>query len=175
MSLFWAVFLPSLFSGLCVLGFVCAARLHFLSRGVRSLERIDIPNEVKEVGINELQMLTGDEADVYFEHAWDLTRWERWKVTGARMRETRKWLHFVIADAVLFQEVARFQIQAAGTTAGDLKNEKQDLAFRVLDRASTAQFMATFCLGKLALQDFYRMVWPLYIPKLAGRFEVRGP
>ena len=169
MSLFWFVTLPSLFlmAGITVLW---ARKLRLLSHTARHLEQIDIPNEVKEVRVNEVEMLAGLEADGYFLYAWDLTRWQRRRATSHRLREARKWLHLIIANVSLFQEVARFHIREISSGQA----EADDLPAKVLNRASAVQVIAAACLVKLALIDACRFVWPLYIPELADHFQFRG-
>ena len=174
MNLFWAVFLPSFLAGFCFFALLWAARLQFFNKTVRSLEKIDIPNEVKEVRIYQLEEIISEKADLQFRHGWGLSRWQRRQATTARFRDARKWLYLVISNAALFQEVARFQMQVKVATADDLMELDGELPFRVLDRAAMVQFMATACLVKLMVLDVCRFAWPVYVPNLAGRFAVRG-
>ena len=166
MSQFWIILFPAWIA--FIIGIL--HQLRFFSRSARNLNRVDIPNEVKEVRINEVEMLVGVEADGYFLYAWNLTRWQRRQATGRRLREARKWLHLIIANAVLFQEVARFHIEQANYS------EKKDdvLARKVMDRANTVHLIAVMCLGKLAAIEVCRTVWPLWIPELADYFQLKG-
>lgn len=171
MNLFWAVALPLVGSILTVvLG--AMVRLEFFSRRARDLAKIDIPNEVSEVRTDELEMLVCDEADFMFKNAWKLGFWERRKAVTRRLSETRKWLHLVISNAVLFQEIARFQVEGLAESADAA--EKNDLAVKIMERAGTVHLMSVTCLAKLTLLGFLRSVWPLYIPMLADRFQVNG-
>lgn len=173
MNMIWLRVIPVFLAAVALIAFWAAKKLQFFSRSARGLDLIDIPNEVSEIRINELEMLVGDEADFYFKHAWTLTPWQRRKAVTRRLREVRKWLHLVIDNAVLFQEIARFRIQA---TAADADSEaiEQDLSFRVMDRATTVHLIAATCLAKLLLIDLCRLLWPAYVPALADHFQVRG-
>ena len=167
MSLFGTILLPALLilAGALMLHVV---QLRIFSRSARHLDQIDIPNEIKEIRINEVEMLTSVEADGHFLYAWKLTPWQRRQATGKRLREARKWLHLITANAVVFQEVARFHIEEAASCS-----EKKDLALpqEVIKRASTVQLIAVACLAKLAIVEVFRIVWPLYIPELADHFQ----
>lgn len=167
MSLFGTILLPAflILAGALMLHLV---QLKLFSRSARDLDRIDIPNEVREIPINQVEMLAGEEADVYFRHAWKITRWERRQATSSRMRHTRKWIYYIIANAVVFQEVARFHIE--------FPEEQGDEALprKVMERATSVQIIAVACLAKLAIIDACRVVWPLYIPELADHFQFRG-
>lgn len=174
MSLIWVRAVPVLLAALALIALWAAKRLQFFSRAARGLDRIDIPNEVSEIRINELEMLVGDEADFCFRHAWDITRWERRRAVTERLREARKWLHLIISNAALFQEIARFRIQQAESLGPDAADGQQDLAFRIMDRAATVHLIAATCLAKLLLVDLCRLLWPIYVPLLADRFQVRG-
>ncbi|HEY6351572.1 MAG TPA: hypothetical protein VI636_19395 [Candidatus Angelobacter sp.] len=173
MNLFWDFIVPGMFLLLAGLAVRWAVRLQFFSHAARSLDQIDIPNEISEIRINELEMLVGDEADFYFKHAGELTAWQRRQAVTRRMREARKWLHLVISNAALFQEVARFRIQQAASADPD-SADAHDLHFRVMDRAAMVHFMAAVCLARLRLIDFCRIVRPTYVPALADHFQVRG-
>jgi hypothetical protein len=171
MTIFWAVLLPGLFMVLAVVGILLTRSLQFFSHSARDLDQIDIPNEVKEVSIPELELLISD-ADVHGEP--ELTPWERRQAVATRLREARKSLHLIIANAALFQEVARFHIQTAGTAGADSTAQDDALPFRVMDRAAMVHFLAAVCLTRLLLAEGYRFVWPAYIPALADQFQVRG-
>src|SRR5436190_23190977 len=132
MSMVWAALFPALFILLTVIVVLSARSVHFFSRIARDLDKIDIPNEVKEVRINELEMLISDEADWYFKHAWKLTRWQRRQAVTRRMQEARNLLHLVISNAALFQEVARFHIRAADSGESEPASHDRDLAFRLM-------------------------------------------
>lgn len=173
MSMIWFSAVPLLLMATALATLWTAKRLLFFSHAARSLDQIDIPNEISEIRINELEMLVGDEADFYFKHAGELTPWQRRQAVTRRMREVRKWLHLVISNAALFQEVARFRIQAAAADDPD-SADLNDLHFRVMDRAAMVHFMAAACLAKLWLINFFRIVRPTYVPVLADRFQVRG-
>jgi hypothetical protein len=170
---FWHFVLPGMFLVLAGLAARWAVRLQFFSRSARDLDQIDIPNEVREIRINEFEMLVSDEADFSFKHAWQLTRPQGRQAVTWRLREARKWLHLLIANAALFQEIARFHIQAAASADPDSASP-HDLHFRVMDRAAMVHLMAATCLAKLTLIDLCHILWPTYVPKLAGRFQVRG-
>jgi hypothetical protein len=170
LNFFWAVALP-LAGSILTVALGAMVRLDFFSRRARDLAKIDIPNEVSEVRTDELEMLVGDEADFMFKNAWKLGFWERRKAVTRRLSETRKWLHLVISNAVLFQEIARFQVEELAESADA---EKNDLAVKIMERAGTVHLMAVTCLAKLTILSFLRSVWPLYIPMLADRFQVNG-
>lgn len=177
MNLFWAFGLPAMVVVVVTAGVLWARGLQFFSSVARDLDRVDIPNEVGEIRINELEMLVGDEADWMFKNAWKITRWERRRAVSNRHRQVRKWLHLLISNAALFREIARFHIQEAISTKAEATGDqpdKSDLPFRVMDRAAMVQFMAAACLVKLRLLDFCRMVQPFYVPQLADHFQVRG-
>ena len=174
MSHIWLSAVPLVLAAIVLATLWSARRLHFFSRSARGLDQIDIPNEFSEIRINELEMLVGDEADFYFKHAWQLTARQRRQAVTLRLREARKWLHLVIANVALFQEIARFRIQMVASAQPDSEADPQDLSFRVMDRAAMVHVMAATCLAKLVLIDLYRILWPAYIPVLADRFEVRG-
>lgn len=174
MNMIWLRVIPVFIAALALIAFWIARKLQFFSRSARSLDQIDIPNEVSEIRINELEMLVGDEADFYFKHAWTLTPWQRRKAVTRRLREIRKWLHLVIANATLFQEIARFRIQEAASAEADSTANADELSFRIMDRATMVHLIAVTCLAKLLLIDFYRILWPSYVPVLADHFQVRG-
>lgn len=170
MSLFGTIVLPALliFAGALMLQ---VRQFKLFSRSARNLDQIDIPNEIKEIRINELEMLASLEMDFTFKHGLSLTRQERCLGTDNRMREARKWLRFIIGNAVLFQEVARFHMESATEAAAGGGNP---LPQKVLDRASKVQFMAIACLAKLAVIYACRTLYPPYIPELADRFQFKG-
>ena len=174
MNVFWEFVVPGMLLLIAGLAVRWATKLQFFSRAARDLDQIDIPNEVSEIRINELEMLVCDEADGFFKYAWKLTPWERRKAVTRRMREIRKWLHLVISNAALFQEVARFRIQAAASAEVDSTTGKDDLGFRVMDRAAMVHFIAAACLAKLLLVDSCRILWPTYVPTLSDHFQVHG-
>lgn len=176
MGVFWAAFLPT-FVILFSVAALQARKLRFFSSVARNLDKVDIPNEIREIRINELEMLVGDEADWMFKNAWEITRWERRRAVTNRHRQVRKWLHLLISNAALFREIARFHIQEAISAEAEATSDhpdKSDLPFRVMDRAAMVQFMAAACLVKLRLLDCCRMVQPFYVPQLADHFQVRG-
>lgn len=173
MNMIWLRVVPVLLAAIALAAFWIAKRLQFFSRSARDLDQIDIPNEVSEIRINELEMLVGDEADFYFKHAFQLTPWQRRQAVSRRLRETRKWLHLVIANAALFEEIARFRIQA-DSAATESAADWQELPFRIMDRAAAVHLMAATCLAKLLLIDLCRIFWPIYVPALADHFQVRG-
>lgn len=174
MSLTWLSAVPLFLSAIALVALWTAKRLQFFSHIARHLDQIDIPNEVREIRINELEMLVCDEADWQFKHAWNLTRWQRREAVSRRLRESRKWLHLLIANAALFQEVARFHIQATDSSGSDSDLKEDDLPFQVMDQASMVHLMAAVCLAKLLMVDFCRILWPLYVPELADQFQLRG-
>lgn len=167
MSVFAAVLFPAflIFASLITLR---ASQLRLFSRSARDLDRIDIPNEVREIPINQVEMLAGEEADVYFRHAWKITRWERRQATGKRLEHARKRIYYIISNAVVFQEVARFHIEFPEEQGNEA------LPRKVMERATRVQIIAVACLAKLAIIDACRVVWPLYIPELADHFQFRG-
>ena len=57
---------------------------------------------------------------------------------------------------------------------GPVEQQVEDLALKVLDRAAAVHLMAAACFAKLAAVDAGRMVWPIYRPKLADRFQIGG-
>jgi hypothetical protein len=174
MNLFWVVLLPGSILGLLTISLFVAARSHFFSKTARGLTEIDIPNEVSEIRINELEMLVCDEADFMFKHAWKLTPWQRRRAVSKRLRETRKWLNLVISNAVIFQQIARSLIQAQIVAEPGAEFGKDDLPCRVMDRAVTVHFVAATCMAKLMLVQFCRTLWPFYVPMLTNQFQVRG-
>lgn len=175
MTSIWFVILPVLIAAAAFL-FLLGKSLRFFSHSARNLDQIDIPNEVREIRINELEALVGDEADWMFKNAWKITPWERRRAVTNRHRQIRKWLHLLISNCALFCEVARFHIQQNSAEAEAVadNSDKSDLPVRVMDRAALLQLMAAVCLGKLLLLDCCRLVWPLYVPQLADHFQVRG-
>ena len=174
MNVFWDLAAPGTLFLVAGLSVRWAKNLKFFSHAARDLDKVDIPNEVKEVRINELEMLISDEADWYFKHAWKLTRWQRRQAVTRRMQEARNLLHLVISNAALFQEVARFHIRAADSGESEPASNDRDFAFRLMDRAATVHFVAATCMAKLLLVDVCRILWPTYVPALADHFQVRG-
>jgi hypothetical protein len=176
MTSIWLVVLPVLIAAVAFL-FLLGRNLRFFSHSARHLDQIDIPNEVQEIRINELEALVGDEADWMFRNAWQITRQERLRAVADRHRQIRKWLHLLISNCALFCEVARFHIQQADSANADVTvpdPTNPDVAIRVMDRAALLQLMAAVCLGKLLLLDCCRLACPLYVPQLADHFQVRG-
>lgn len=172
----WLVVLPVLIAAAAFL-FLLGKSLRFFSRSARHLDQIDIPNEINEIRIKELEALVGDEADWMVKSAWKTSPWERRRAVANRHRQIRKWLHLLISNSALFCEVARFHIQEMDSAEAGAKvfyAENPELPTRVMDRAALLQFMAAVCLGKLLLLDCCRLVWPLYVPQLADHFQVRG-
>lgn len=174
MSPLWDLVLPGISFVAVAVGVRFARNLSFFSRRARDLDQIDIPNEVREIRINELEMLVCDEADARFKFAWSLTPWQRRAAVTRRMQEVRKWLRLIISNATLFQEVARFHLQDTCSDVGDCDPEEQPLLFKVMDRAASVRLIAGTCLLKLMIVDFYRVLWPTHVPALADRFQVRG-
>ncbi|HEY6250404.1 MAG TPA: hypothetical protein VI685_10625 [Candidatus Angelobacter sp.] len=173
MSPLWISVVPLLLAAILLAALWLAKRLQFFSHAARSLDQIDIPNEVREIRINELEMLIGNGTDFYFKHAWELTPRQRRAAVAKRLRETRKWLYLVISNAALFQEVARFRIQMAASADPDSVNP-EDLHFRIMDRAATVHLIAAVCVLKLLLIEACRTVRPAYEPALVNRFQVLG-
>jgi hypothetical protein len=177
MSPNWLVAAPVVIVGIALVILFIGKRLQFFSHSARHLDQIDIPNEVREIRINELEALVGDEADWMFKNGWKITPGERRQAVTDRHQQIRKWLHLLISNCALFCEVARFHIQEADSAESDLKAadlNPPDLPMRVMDRAALLQLMAAVCLGKLLLLDCCRLAWPLYVPQLADHLQVRG-
>lgn len=159
------------FASLVALGFYGAMRLKFFSSEARDFE--EVRWELKELRIEEFEMLVCPRADEYINEDWNLRPAQRREACRSRLNFTRNWLHRIIGNATLFEQVARFrirQIAAAGETSAD----ENDLEFKILDRAAMCHFMAALCLVRLRFIEFFRIAWPFYMPALAGRFEVRG-
>lgn len=174
MNLLWALVLPGTFVLVALIAARWAVRLQFFSAAARGLDQIDIPNEVTEIRINELEMLVGNEADSDFQHVLKLTRWERRQAVTRRLREARTCLHLIISNAALFQQIARFRIEQAASSKSDDASAQQDLAFHLMDRAATVHLIAATCLARLLLVDMCRLLWPMYVPRFANRFQFRG-
>jgi hypothetical protein len=176
MRLFWDVVFPGMVLLIVWLAGRWTEYLQFFSRKARCLVKVDIPNEVSEVRTEELEMLVCDEADFLFNYGWEeeVSRWQRRDVVTRRLRNARRWLRLIIANATLFQEVARYCVQQPEPPANDLEQQIDDLAVKVLDRGAELHFMAVACLAKLALVEAVRFVSPIYRPLLADHFQVRG-
>lgn len=174
MNLFWGLGLPGgLIVGLLLL-LRTAKHLKFFSRVSRDLDQIDIANEVREVRIRELEMLMSAEADTFFRDEVNLTRRQQREGVSRRVREIRKWLHFMIANAALFEQVARFRMAGIAEQDVELEAGDPDSPYKLMDRASMVHFMATVCLGRLAVVELRRSIWPIYVPSLAGELRVAG-
>lgn len=181
MNLLWAFGFPVAVVVAFIAGVVLWARkLQFFSYSARDLDKVDIPNEVREIRINELDALASERADELFTKEWNITRWERRRAISNRHRHIRKWLRLLISNAALFREVARFHIReaeetsSAGGQAGNADSNQSALPNRVLERAVMLQFIAAVCLIKLRWLDCCRLVRPFYAPQLANRLQVRG-
>ena len=171
MNPFWDFALPSALLLLVGLAVRWAKNLQFFSRAARGLDQIDIPSEISEIRMKEFETLVNHEADSYLRQARHLTRSQRRQAVTQRLRETRRWLHLIISNAALFQEVARFRIHQATSTG--LTPDEHDVAFQIMDRAAVVHLMAATCLAKLRLIDICRFFWPFYVPRLANCFQVR--
>lgn len=170
MSLFWMLLMPAFL--LFVGGIVFyAVQLKFFSSRTRDLDQIDIANEVGEIRLSELEMLVSQATDVS-----NLAPEQRRQALAQRLQNTIQWLHLIVSNATLFQEVARFHIQGPATPhVGSLAEiEGDDLPFRVMDRASVVRFVAAACLIKLRLVEFCRILLPAYVPAVAIPFPLRG-
>jgi hypothetical protein len=176
MRVFLDFALPGMVLIVAVLVGQWAKYLQFFSQTARCLVKVDIPNEVSEVRTDELEMLVCDEADFMFNYGWEeeVNRWQRRAAVTRRLRQSRKWLRLIIANATLFQEVARYCVRQPEPPANELEEQVDDLAHKVLDRGAEVHFMAVACLAKLALVDAVRFVWPIYRPLLADHFQVGG-
>lgn len=173
----WLVLIPVITVGIALVVLFVGKRLQFFSHAARHLDQIDIPNEISEIRIKELEALVGDEADWMVKSAWKTSPWERRRAVANRHRQIRQWLHLLISNSALFCEVARFHIQEMDSAEAGTKvfyAENPELPTRVMDRAALLQFMAAVCLGKLLLLDCCRLAWPLYVPRLADHFQVHG-
>lgn len=164
---------PIVILGIALAAVFVGKRLRFFSRAARHLHQIDIPNEVSEIRINDLEALVGSEADWRL-NAPETTLRERHRAITARHRELRKRLRLLISNCALFCEVARFHIRQMDPEEADSPEARSGLPFRVMDRAAIVQFMAAACLVKLMLVDCCRTVCPLYVPHSAGHFQVQG-
>lgn len=173
MNPFWDFAFPSILLLLAGLAVRWAKKLQFFSRAARGLDQIDIPNEISEIRMKEFETLVNHEADSYLNQVRRLTHRQRRQAVTQRLRETRKWLHLIISNVALFQEVARFRIEQAASTGPDFTPDEHDVAFQIMDRAAVVHLMAATCLAKLRLIDLYRLFWPFYVPRLANRFQVR--
>lgn len=171
MSLFWFVLVPCL---LVVTGafFVWLRTLGFFSKRVRDL--VEVHQEFKEVRIDEFGMLVGTEADNLVNYEWRLTRGERRKVAGERIRRARGFLRGIAVNGKLSLEVARFQIRKIEKETGNRLLERDHLSTRLFDRAAMCHFMAAVCLARMYFLEFCMIAWPFYVPDFGGRFEVRG-
>lgn len=174
MSLTWLAVAPLFLAAAALMVLWTAKRLLFFSREARDLGQINISTEVRELRIHELELLASNQADRHRTPSKALTRRQRHQEITQKLQETRQWLHLIIANAALFQEVARFRIQAADCGRVALTVNEDDLPFKVMDRASMVHLIAAACLVKLHLIDFFRTVLPIYMPELANQFRVRG-
>lgn len=173
MSLFFAVLVPALL--LLTIATVVRFAVHFKFFSKEARDFSDVRWELKELRIEEFEMLVSPEADAYINEDWKLSAGKRREACASRLNFTRDWLLRILDNAVLFEQVARYrlrQIAAASETLEEI--DENDLAFKILDRAVMCHFMAAVCLTKLNVLGFYRTAWPFYMPELAGRFEVRG-
>lgn len=164
MSLFWMLLMPAFLLFIGGMAFY-AVQLKFFSIRARHLDQVDIPNEVGEVRLDALEMLVSQEIDFS-----KMTRQQRRQALAQRLQDTRKWLRLVISNATLFQEVARFHLQASATAG----KEADDLPFKVMDRAGVVHFVAAACLIKLQLEQVRRILLPMGVPGLATRFQIHG-
>jgi hypothetical protein len=181
MNVFWAFAFPAIIATAAVVFVQWARSLHFFNHSARHLDQIDIPNEVKEIRITEVEMLAGPEADFFFRHGYfeketndlELTGRELRMAIKRRLREARKWMHLIISNAALFQEVARFHLQWASSEEAEQWEKEDQLPFKVMDRALGVQLIAVTCLVRLTVIEARHMVWPFYAPQLAGQFHFR--
>jgi hypothetical protein len=171
MSLFWFVLIPFL---LVVAGIALGwlRTLGFFSSRVREL--VEVHREFKEVRIDEFGMLVCAEADNLVNYEWRLTRGERRKVAGERIRRARGFLRGIAVNGKLSLEVARFQIRKIEKETGNRLLERDHLSTRLFDRAAMCHFMAAVCLARMYFLEFCMIAWPFYVPDFGGRFEVRG-
>lgn len=169
-SLIPALFLLVLFT--CV---QTAKRLGFLSRQARHLDQVDIPNEVREIRLENLAMLLSEELDHEATKS-DLHPLQRRLIVNKRFRELRKTLYLIIDNAGVFRDVARFHLLYQYPDEPELEPDPEELAFaaHISGRAFAVQVLAAVCLGKLLLLDLRRIVQPSYSPNLAGRFRLRN-
>jgi hypothetical protein len=171
MNLFWGLGFPIVLLLSLLLGLRWTTRLHFFSLKARDLNQIDIANEVREVRIRELEILVSADADAFFRDDLNLAFLQRREAVSKRMSETRKWLHLMISNAELFEQVARFRI--GEIEKKESADDTEEISpYRLMDRACMVRVIAVICLGKLTLLEMRRIVWPLYLPALAGRFRV---
>ncbi len=174
MSLTWLAVTPPFLAALVLMGLWMAKRLRFFSHQARDLDQIDIRNEISEVSIQELEMLLCHQASSDCSHIAELTRSQRRQQAEKRLLETSQWLRVIIANAALFQEVARFRIQAADSPNADLAGCENELPYKVMDRASMVHLMAAACLAKLQVIHFCALLWPIYVPVLNHQFQIFG-
>lgn len=164
-------FLLLSFASLLALAFYAAMRLKFFSNEARDLE--EVRWELQELRIEEFEMLVSARADEYINEDWNLRPQQRRAACASRLNFTRDWLHRIIANATLFEQIARYCIRQS-IAAGESSVEQNDLPLKVLDRAAMCHLMAAICLVRLRLLELYRIAWPFYMPSLADRFEIRG-
>jgi hypothetical protein len=172
MSLFLAVLLPALLLLTIAMVVRFAVHLKFFSKEARDFE--DVRWDLKELRIEEFEMLVCPRADEYINEDWNLSARQRRQACTSRLNFTRDWLHRIVENAVLFEQVARFRLRQAAAAADQTPMDDNDLGFKILDRAAMCHFMAAVCLARLHFLGFCRIAWPFYMPSLAGRFEVRG-
>jgi hypothetical protein len=172
------ILLPILLAIILSISFWTAKRLQFFSAGARDLG--EVRWELKELRIEDFDTLLCPRSDEFVNYAWDLTPSERWKACSNRLKLTRDWLHVIISNATLFEQVGRYCARQAADPTGEallnhpLNEDENDLALKIMDRASMCHVMAALCLAKLELIEFCRIAWPSYTPRLAGLPVVRG-
>ena len=154
--------------------FWTARQLGFLTRNPRDLDHVDIPNEVREIRLENLAMLLSEELDQEAAKA-DLHPLQRRLIVNKRFRDLRKMLYLIIDNAGVFRDVARFHLLYEDPDDPELEPDAEELAFasHIAGRAFAVQVVVTVCLGKLLLLNIRRIVQPSYSPNLAGRFRLR--
>src|ERR1051326_4101025 len=154
--------------------FWTARQLGFLTRTPRNLDHVDIPNEVREIRLENLAMLLSEELDREAVKA-DLHPLQCRLIVNKRFRDLRKMLYLIIDNAGVFRDVARFHLLYEDPDDPKLESDAEELAFaaHIRGRAFALQVLATVCLGKLLLLDLRRIIQPSYSPNLAGRFRLR--
>jgi hypothetical protein len=152
--------------------FVLVARLKFFSKKARDLAEVN--PDFQELRIEDFADLVCPEADEYINREWPLSRRARREACANRIRIVRDWLRRILMNGALCLEVARFHIRKIEETTGEPLGERDHLAVRIFDRGAMCHFIATVCLVRLFWIEFCMIAWPLYLPHLAGRFDVRG-
>lgn len=168
----WIVVIPMCLLAIAFAFFWMAKRRYFFSSQARDLK--DVRWELKELRIEEFEMLLCPRSDEFVNHLWRLTPRLRREACGNRLKLTRNGLRAILWNAVLFEQVGRFRVARQEADPSESTPEEKNLACSIFDRATMCHVMAALCLAKLRIIELCRIAWPFYRPNLANLPVVTG-